>query len=158
MKRMTALFAILIMLVAFNVANAQTVCMNTNDQAITFDLSNTDWFSNSEADETWVGVSIYNLDTVGTFGSFMRANVLFDQSTNDMFEPESKYGFTYGSTLRIGQGLYGYGGLGFVSDFGHKSPLLGTASYGVLYSGEKVIIGFGDNTTAGATVSLGGRF
>jgi len=139
-------------------ANAQTVCMNTNDQAITFDLSNTDWFSGSEADETWIGVSIYNLDTVGTFGSFMRANILFDEGINDMFQPESKYGFTYGSTINIGQRLYGYGGLGFVSDFGHKSPLIGTASYGVLYSGENVIIGFGDNTSAGATVSLGGRF
>lgn len=153
------IFMLMTTLFLVGTANAQTVCMNTNDQAITFDLSNTDWFADSGNENvSTVGVSLYNLDTVGSFGSFMRVNTQFDNSLNDMFQPESKYGFTYGSTLKFGKNLYGYGGLGFVSDFGHDLALVGTAAYGVLYSGEQVIVGFGDDTNAGATLSLGGRF
>lgn len=152
MKRLVSLIAVMLLVVG--VANAQTPA---NDEAFTIDLANTNWFPKSgELNDTFVGLSLYKLDSVGTFGSYMRFSTKFDIDT--MLTAESKYGFTYGATMNLGQNLYGYGGFGFISDFAHKDSLMGTASYGVLYRGEKVVLGVGDDTNAGLTLSLGGRF
>ena len=99
------------------VANAQTetkvctkVCQTSSvEKAFTFDLSNTDWFNESGTNITTVGLSLYNLDTVGTFDTFMRVNTTFNE-LEDMFQASETYGASYGATMRFGQGLYGYGG------------------------------------------------
>lgn len=159
MKRLVSIFMVLSTLLVAGFAGAQeySVKVTAIQKAFTVDLANTDWFPSDNAPNvTSVGITLYNLDTAATFDSFMRVSTEFD--IDNMFGSDSHYGFTYGATAKLGQNLYGYGGLGFVSDFAHSEDLRGSATYGVLYSGKKVVLGFGDDTNAGATVSLGGKF
>ena len=84
MKRMIVMLMAMLCVAGF--ANAQTVSVNNDIQAITFDLSNTDWFEkDGNTNVSSVGLSLYHLDTVGTFGSFMRVNTKFDD-LNKMFQ------------------------------------------------------------------------
>ena len=159
MKRMIVMLMAMVCVAGF--ANAQTVTLNSSDTAITFDIGNTDWFATGEANDlnvTSVGLSLYKLNNVGVFDYFMRVNTQFGGTMGDMFQPENDYGFTYGATARVSDTIYVYGGLGVISDFGHKEPLLGTASYGALYRGKGFVLGFGDDTNAGATISVGNSF
>lgn len=158
LTRLLSVFMVLSMLVA-GAASAQeySVKVSAAEKAFTLDLSNTNWFpKDGELNTTSFGATLYNFDTAGMFDSFMRVNTVFDMNTS--FEPQSHYGFTYGATMSLGQNLYGIGGLGFTSDFGHKEPLTGTAVYGLMYVGEKVVLGVSDDSAVGVTASLGGKF
>jgi hypothetical protein len=150
---------VLLTLFATGVASAQeySVKVSAVEKAITFDLSNTDWFAKDGAPNTSsLGVTLYNFDSAGTFDSFMRVNTDFDIDT--MFSAESHYGFTYGATMNLGEKLYAIGGLGFTSDFAHTESLVGTATYGIMYTNKKVALGVSEDSAAGVTVSLGGKF
>lgn len=162
MKRLVSVFLVLSSLLVAGMASAQeyTVKVAAVQKAFTIDLSNTDWQSaiksNDDPNITTVGITLYNFDVAGTFDSFMRVNTQFDIDT--MFSAESHYGFTYGATMCLGQNLYGLGGIGFTSDFAHTEPLTGTATYGLMYMGDSVVLGVSDDSAAGVTLSLGGKF
>jgi hypothetical protein len=146
MRKMIAVVAVLSAMLVAGVANAQKVCMDNSQIALTVNVSNTNW--NSDGD-TRLGASVYSLDKVSNFGRFINASV-FDDT----------YEVNYGVTKHIEDGLFGYVGLGFTSPMDHECPLVGTVTYGLVWDTNRsnLVFTFGEDTTAGHTLGVGTKF